>query len=305
MNQEQQEEALEYFKKHASDWREKAETDTKNEVNVIKERNDFVIKVVNERENIGQVLDVGCGTGDLVCRIAESGISATGVDFAEEMINEAKDNASGLQLNKAKFKHANIFDYSYQKEEYDVVSANGFIEYISYQELDDFLTISYKALKPGGSLVLGSRNRLFNIFSLNDYTREEISGQYLNSLVSEAIKIIELEDIKELVGLETAPLQKEEKKHKHTGIGVSTRYQFTPAQLINLLKDKGFSPIELCPIHIHGTPPAFKDKHPKVHGNISNLLKDYTHSNVGLALIPQSSSFMLHVKKVKTEELVE
>lgn len=49
------------------------------------------------------VLDVGCGTGDLVCDLAKNEINARGVDFAQEMIDIAKDNAHKMGLEKAKF----------------------------------------------------------------------------------------------------------------------------------------------------------------------------------------------------------
>ncbi|AZR74365.1 hypothetical protein BBF96_13790 [Anoxybacter fermentans] len=273
----------------------KANIKSQDEVNVIKQRNDYVIKVINERKNTERVLDVGCGTGDLVCEIAKKGINAIGVDFSKEMIDIAKNEAKKLQLEKAKFVCCSIFDFHFELDEYDVISANGFIEYISYEELDKLLDISLKALKPGGSLVLGSRNRLFNIFSLNKFTQEEIDEGNIIALLMEAIQIVNSNDINSLIGLKTAPLQKADKEHPQTGIKVSTRYQFTPVQLINMLKDKGFEPIEIFPIHIHGVVPKFKDKYPTIYGNISNLLQNYGEGN--MCLIPYSSSFMIHVKK--------
>lgn len=295
METKQQNESLKYFKEYAQDWKRKANISTKDEVNIIKQRNDYVIKVVDERNSTELVLDVGCGTGDIVCELAKKGINAIGVDFAKEMIDIAKENAQKLNLEKAKFECCSIFDYHFEPNKYDVISANGFIEYISYEELNKFLEISLKTLKSGGSLVLGSRNRLFNIFSLNKFTEEEISENNINLMLLEAIQIINSIDIKDLIGLKAAPLQKEEKEHQRTGIKVTTRYQFTPAQLINMLKDRGFEPVEIFPIHIHGVLPKFKDKYPAIHGNISNLLQSYAQNN--MSLIPQSSSFMIHVKK--------
>ena len=292
MDNKQQTETLDYFKKFAQDWKIKANITTSNEVNVIRQRNDYVIKVINECKNAELFLDVGCGTGDLVCEVAKKGINAIGVDFAKEMIDIAKKN----RLEKTKFECCSIFDYNFEPNKYDVISANGLIEYISHQELNTFLELSSKALKSGGSLVLGSRNRLFNIFSLNTFTEDEINENNANLLLLEAIQIVKSNDIKNLIGLKTAPIQKDEKKHKQTGVEVTTRYQFTPVQLINRLKDKGFEPIEIIPIHIHGVLPKFKDKYPAIHGNISNLLQMYAQSNMDL--IPQSSSFMIHVKKV-------
>lgn len=295
MYKKQQNETLNYFREYSKDWKQKADISAKDEVNIIKQRNDYVIKIVNERNNKGLVLDVGCGTGDLVCELAKKGVVAIGIDFAKEMIDIAKDNAQKSNLKKAKFECCSIFDYSFEQNKYDVISANGFIEYISYKEFNKFLEISLKTLKSGGSLVFGSRNRLFNIFSLNKFTEEEINENNLKLLLSESIQIVNSTNIKNLIGLKTVPLQKEGKEYQPTGIKVTSRYQFTPVQLINMLKNKGFEPIEIFPIHIHGVLPKFKCKYPSVHGNISNLLQGCAQGN--MSLIPQSSSFMIHVKK--------
>lgn len=295
MKTKQQNETLRYFKEYAQDWRRKASINMKDEVNIIKQRNDYVIKVVNERENTRLALDVGCGTGNLVCELAKKGTSAIGIDFAREMINIAQEKARKLKCKKAEFECCSIFDFRFELNTYDVISANGFIEYISYQKIEQLLNLSWKALRLGGSLILGSRNRLFNIFSLNEFTKQEIEENSVVALLREAIQIVKSADINDLIGFKSAPLQKEGKLHEKTGVQVSTRYQFTPAQLVNMLKHKGFQPIEIFPIHIHGVPPAFKDKNPTVHGSISNLLQNYANNNTHL--IPQSSSFMLHCKK--------
>lgn len=295
MDTKQQAEALKYFKDYALDWKRKASDNDQDEVNIIKQRNNYVIKIVNERETTGLVLDVGCGTGDLVCDLARKEIHAVGVDFSKEMIDIAIENAKELKLEKAKFKCCSIFDHDFEQDKYDVISANGFIEYISYEELNKFLELSSKNLNSGGSLVLGSRNRLFNISSLNKFTEEEIEEGNFNSLLSEALQIVKCDDIKSLIGQKTVSLQKEGKKHSQTGIEVTTRYQFTPVQLINRLNDNGFEPVEIFPIHIHGVLPKFIDKHPSIHVHISNLLQSHAQDNI--SLIPQSSSFMIHVKK--------
>lgn len=295
MATKQQSETLKYFRRYARDWKRKANISTKDKVNVIKQRNDYVIKVVSERNNTNLALDVGCGTGDLVCELAKKGISATGVDFAKDMIDIAKKNARALNLKKAKFECVSIFDYNIEPNKYDIVSANGFIEYISYEEFKKFIKISFRILKPGGSLILGSRNRLFNIFSLNKFTEEEIDEGSLNALLLESVEIAKANNIRKLYGIRTVSLQKEGKKHHETEIKVNTRYQFTPVQLINMLRDNGFEAIEIYPIHIHGIFSKFKDKHQAIHGNISNLLQNYAQGN--MSLIPQSSSFMIHVKK--------
>jgi SAM-dependent methyltransferase len=54
------------------------------------------------RERGGRVLDLGCGTGLLACRIAEEGLAVTGVDPAEGMLRVARARAGGERLSWVK-----------------------------------------------------------------------------------------------------------------------------------------------------------------------------------------------------------
>ena len=295
MEIKQQKEALFYFKKHAKGWAHKAKITSQDQVNIIQQRNEYVLHVIEKREKTEITLDVGCGTGDLVHEIAKRGIRAIGVDFAEEMIQIARDNAKKSNCKMAEFVCCSIFDFDFMHTKYDVISANGFIEYISFEQLNKFLEISFLGLKNGGSLVLGSRNRLFNMFSSNEYTRHEINEGTVNSLLLESIALAKGLSIHELANLEPAPLPNVNQKQLNTGIDVSIRYQYTPIQLIKILEDKGFEPIHISPIHIHGVVPTFKDQYPATHTNISNLLQTYAEKNT--ALLPNASSFQVHAKR--------
>ncbi len=291
---QQEKEALEYFNKCAKEWGEKAAIHSEDFVNITKQRNDYVLKVALGREKTGLVLDVGCGTGELVIDACKQDISAVGIDFAQEMIDICEENAKKESCAGYKFLCSSIFDSPLEANKYDVIAANGFIEYIPYDKFYKFLEICFNALTENGSLVLSSRNRLFNIFSLNKFTQREIDDSNFSLLMKESLKITNLKDLKELFELESAPLQKEDTVHPKTGINVSTRYQFTPLQLMNILKSKGFETEQISPIHIHGVLPSFKDKHPKVHAGIANLLQTYEDD---LSLVPNASSFMIHARK--------
>ena len=76
----QQQEALDYFKKHAEDWRSIAEGLGITKVNVIEQRNKYVLQVADEHSAIRLFLDVGCGTRELVCHVARRGVDAIGMD---------------------------------------------------------------------------------------------------------------------------------------------------------------------------------------------------------------------------------
>jgi 2-polyprenyl-3-methyl-5-hydroxy-6-metoxy-1,4-benzoquinol methylase len=295
MRSRQQKEALHYFKTHAQEWQKKAQSSDQQKVNVIRQRNQYVLKVLKERSETSFVLDVGCGTGDLVCEIAKQGITAIGVDYAQEMIDIALMKKQDLKLETAHFECRSIFDCDSSKQEFDVVSANGFIEYLSQDELSALFDIVCKILAPRGSFVVSSRNRLFNIFSMSAFTLMEMDGTDLEALMKEAMALVANAEIKELAAIKPASLQKTDTKHERTGVDVTTRFQYTPVQLMRMLGERGLKPIELYPIHIHGVHPTFKEKHPEVHASISDLLQNYAEKNT--ELLPFSSCFMLHAQK--------
>jgi 2-polyprenyl-3-methyl-5-hydroxy-6-metoxy-1,4-benzoquinol methylase len=295
MTTDQQSEALRYFDTHAGDWQAKARTLSEVKFNVIQTRNRYVLEVVSERPDTHSVLDVGCGTGDLVCDFSRTGINALGVDFARDMIAIASRRVQEERLEKARFECCSIFDFDFSKELFDVISANGFIEYISQAELDVFLSTVSGALAAGGSFVVGSRNRLFNLHSMNAFTRVEMDGPDMEDLLNEAIALSSGTSLETFSKMKAAPLQKADTKHIKTGINVTTRFQYTPLQIVKMLTEKGLNVVEIYPVHVHGVPPSFKEFHPEVHTSISNLLQAYARHC--LELVPFSSTFMVHAQK--------
>jgi 2-polyprenyl-3-methyl-5-hydroxy-6-metoxy-1,4-benzoquinol methylase len=291
----QQKEALYYFKQKAKEWQKKSVSESMYEVNIIRQRNGYALHVIDNKDNIRSAIDVGCGTGDLVCDIALRDITAVGVDFAEEMIKVAQNNAIKRKVANANFYCTSIFDFEFAQKEYDIISANGFIEYISLNDMNKFLDISHNALSTHGSLILSSRNRLFNIVSLNRYTINEIENKTVDYLLKESIALASGRDIDKLTDMETAPFQDVKMRHGNTGIDVSTRYQYTPVQLAKILKKKGFNIMDIYPVHIHVVDPTFRNQNPKIHTDISNLLQNFGYDYP--SLVPYASSFMLHAQK--------
>lgn len=291
----QQNQAMNYFSAHAREWHDKASAEADCSVNLIRQRNDFVLQVARERQRNERALDVGCGTGDLVCALAALRVEATGVDFSEEMIAIGREKAAVGGLHQANFQCCSIFDFQMRSETYDLISANGFIEYISFEELKAFFRQVSYALTPEGSLIIGSRNRLFNLFAANAFTALECSQGELESLMQEAIALNRTECLGDLMTLQPAPIQGEGTEHPDTGISVSTRLQYTPVQLMHTADLFGLKAVEILPVHIHPFPPSYKERNPALHGSLSNLLS--THARGNLTFMIQSSSFMMHLRR--------
>lgn len=161
--------------------------------------------------------------------------------------------------------------------------------------MKDFFTRSHKALTKDGSFVFSSRNRLFNLFSANRFTEGEIRSKTVTALLKESVALVKGTSLSELMKVKPAALSNKAQEQQNTGIDVFVRYQYTPVQLMQLLKKYGFETVAVSPVHVHLANPEFKKKHQELHFKIANLLYPYTYNE--RALIPNASTFMLHAKK--------
>ena len=123
------------------------------------------IEVLKEANWKGKkIIDIGCGTGELVFEISKKNINSLGVDFSEKMISQCKKYSNKF----SNFLCSDVLNLSLSKK-YDLMSANGFIEYISLNQLNKFLKNSPQILSKNAVIIFSVRNRLFNVLSLNQF----------------------------------------------------------------------------------------------------------------------------------------
>ena len=114
------------------------------------------------------ILDVGCGTGTLTNKIAESGAIVTGIDASPEMIAKAKhayDNIEFLVKDASNFSFVSKFDAAF---------SNATFHWIKDQQ--NTLQSIYDSLKDGGRLVyeMGAKH---NIESIHEAIKEALSEE--------------------------------------------------------------------------------------------------------------------------------
>jgi ubiquinone/menaquinone biosynthesis C-methylase UbiE len=291
----QQEQTNRYFSSAASEWQRKS-VDGAGAYNIVGGRNRAAMDVIARTESAKGFLDVGCGTGQLVIEAARRGLKSDGNDFAPEMIVQCEANAKAAGV-QARFFGGSFFEAPFEDQSYDVISAQGFIEYISPQETDEFFARCFRMLRPGGAIAVGSRNRLFNIFSLNDFTRLEGEMGTLGTLIAEATAL-QQSKTPEAAWLALRRYERIDPQfdiHPITGIPVTTRYQFSPADLAYRLRRSGLTPRALYPVHYHGLPTAFMADHGQLHVELASLMGE-----IGLRdhrLVPCSSSFVVEARR--------
>jgi len=104
-------------------------------------------------ESQGPVLDVGCGRGELLSLLAQSGISATGVDIDESMLARADAKGLSVVLGDA----VEYLD-SLEKESLGAIVSFQVIEHLPVELLRHLLTSALRVLRPGGILIAETVN---------------------------------------------------------------------------------------------------------------------------------------------------
>ena len=97
----------------------------------------------------GKVLDVGCGNANLFKFLSEDNYELFGVDFSENMIDEAKNNC-GM---KASFSVADAEKLPFDSDTFDIVVCNASFHH--YTNPDIVLMEMNRVLKDGGRLLIG------------------------------------------------------------------------------------------------------------------------------------------------------
>ena len=292
---DQQEQTRKFFESAVRDWQNRS-VESGERYNLIEARNRAVLSAIPTVDGARRFLDVGCGTGQLVLAVAGKGLEAEGIDFAEEMIAQCEANRREADV-PAVFTCRSFFDMPVADGAYDIISAQGFIEYLSAEQMETFFARSAHMLRPGGALVVGSRNRLYNVVSLNDFTRIELDLGVLPALVAEAIALhsspsqdTAFEALRKHERIDPQP-----DRHPGTGIAVDIRHQYAPAELVARLRRHGFAPRTLFPVHFHGLPPAVKAEHPEIHSRLAALMDGVAPADQ--RLVPFCSTFVLDVRR--------
>jgi cyclopropane fatty-acyl-phospholipid synthase-like methyltransferase len=97
----------------------------------------------------GQVLDVGCGTGEQVMLAARHGAVAMGVDIAELAIERARAKAAERGIS-ATFQVADVLRLDQLGRQFDVITDSGVFHVFDDEQRPVYVSSLRSTLRPGG-----------------------------------------------------------------------------------------------------------------------------------------------------------
>jgi 2-polyprenyl-3-methyl-5-hydroxy-6-metoxy-1,4-benzoquinol methylase len=118
-----------------------------------------------------RILDLGCGSGLFLLRLASLGYTSTeGIDISEEQVNLAR--LRGLKSIRI----GDAIEYlNNSPGKFDVITANDFLEHLDHEIVLQLLEIIARSLKPGGLFLAQTPNGaspLFGGYFYGDFTHQ-------------------------------------------------------------------------------------------------------------------------------------
>jgi ubiquinone/menaquinone biosynthesis C-methylase UbiE len=112
-----------------------------------------------------QVVDIGCGRGEIILQCAKKGSYAWGFDYAYpalELANEAIHESNNQEyINSLGLQQANAVNLPFKNNSADVVFMLDVVEHLVPDELKKAFSEIWRVLKPGGKLIIHTMPNLW------------------------------------------------------------------------------------------------------------------------------------------------
>ena len=134
-----------------------SDTDSLQEASFRARRDAAVKYVLRVLPAGGRVLDLGCGSAPVLSLLRGHGVSCTGLEYSEDMLQHAAARLRSMQLDAGDLHRGDCRETQFEAASFDVVVCLGVISYV--EDYAVVLREIKRILKPGGYALVSFRNQ--------------------------------------------------------------------------------------------------------------------------------------------------
>jgi len=213
-------------------------------------------------KGVKRVIEVGVGEGTPLATLAGAGIDVWGFDISEKMVERSRETVEKLGISRERIFWGDVEDpityaHSLREGQFDGLMAMGVMPHIAN---DDMVLRNMSAMvRPGGSVFIEFRNKLFSLFTFNRYTYEFVMDDLLTG-VAPAVRDVVSEELKARVRMDVPPVRATTDSGTGPGYDVILSRFHNPFEAPELFERHGFTDIKLHWYHYHPAMPVLESQ---------------------------------------------
>ena len=235
-----------------------------------------IVAGVLDRARPRRVLDAGCGPASLLRSLGAPDRELFGFDLTAEMVAEARRVMAPLGLAPQRLWEGSVLDPAAFREPgglFDAVLCTGVLPHIPETADNIVLENAFAALAPGGLAIMGARNELFGLFSLNRYTMDFFENRLIRAAslrprLGDDGPALEaaLDAVRAMLRMDQPP--------RREGYDAILSRGHNPFVLRQQMLQAGFAEVSVHFYHFHCLPPMFEQAMPEAFRRESLAMED-------------------------------
>jgi 2-polyprenyl-3-methyl-5-hydroxy-6-metoxy-1,4-benzoquinol methylase len=217
-------------------------------------------------KGLKRIIEVGVGEGTPLKTLGQAGLDVWGFDISKEMVKRCKQTIEEAGMNPNQIFWGDIQDsitYAHALAEgaFDGLIAMGVMPHV---ENDDLVLENMRTLiRPGGSVFIEFRNKLFSLFTFNRYTLDFIVNDLLKD-VSQPMKAAVIKELEPRLRMDLPPVRDSVGSSDKPGYDKILSKFHNPFEVLKLFEKHGFKDMKLLWYHYHPAMPMLETLHPEL-----------------------------------------
>lgn len=219
-----------------------------------------ILKREVQKLEAGSIYEAGLGEGTPLAHMAEMGLRVAGSDIAHNMVAAARANFTRRGLDPEVIQPGNIDEpqsYANQLKDglFDAMMASGVLPHVADDE--QALRNMRAIVRPGGTVFIEFRNKLFSLFTLNRHTKAFIMDDLLVD-VPGSLRDATAKELDARLAMDMPPVRAVTDDGDGPGYDLIQANYHNPFELLTLFEKVGLVDAKIHWYHFHPAPPMLE-----------------------------------------------